>query len=197
MASYRISVEPATEPITTAEAKTHLRVDISDEDTYIDTLIVTAREFCEAYTNRVFITQTWVQNEDCWSNPVELKVNPIVSLTSLKYYNASEVQTTITDSSANFQKDFLSDVGNIYEGLTNSFPSLGATINPIEITTVCGYGAASAVPDDIKHAIKLIVSHLFENREMVSVSIGGFTQAIPMPSAVYQLLARYRIRNFG
>lgn len=197
MASYRISVQPSTEPITLVEAKSQLRVDIADEDTYINTLIVASRKICERYTNRVFITQTWIQNEDYWSNPIELKVNPIVSLTSLKYYNASEVQTTITDSSANFQKDFLSDVGNIYEGLTSSFPSLGSTINPIEIITVCGYGAASAVPDDIKHAIKLLVSHLYENREMVNVPIASMPFDIPMPSAVYALLAPYKVRNFG
>jgi uncharacterized phiE125 gp8 family phage protein len=197
MASYRISVEPATEPITTAEAKTHLRVDISDDDTYIDTLITAARKFCEEYCNRVFITQTWIQNEDYWCNPIELKVNPIVSLTSLKYYDADESQQTITDSSANFQKDFLSDVGNIYEGLTNGFPSLGETINPIEIITVCGYGAASDVPQDIKHAIKIMVSHFYENREFVNVPIASMATSIPIPQAVYSLLANYRIRNFG
>ena len=53
--SWQITVEPATEPITLVEAKAHLRVDFSDEDTYIDTLIVAARRYCEAYCNRVFI----------------------------------------------------------------------------------------------------------------------------------------------
>src|SRR5210317_847009 len=104
--SYQITVQPASEPITTAEAKTHLRVDFSDDDTYIDTLIASARKYCEQYTNRVFITQTWRQNEDNWSNPIKLKVNPIVSLTSLKYYDTNETQQTLTDLPANFQKDF-------------------------------------------------------------------------------------------
>ena len=151
--SWQITSEPATEPITLVEAKAHLRVDFADEDTYIDTLIVSARKYCEAYCNRVFITQTWRQNENEWSNPIQLKVNPVISVTSLKYIDTTESQQTITDTSANMQKDLNSDVAKIYEGLTNTFPSIGDSINPIDIITVCGYGAASDVPDDIKHAI--------------------------------------------
>jgi len=197
MASYQITVEPATEPITTAEAKAHLRVDFSDEDTYIDTLISSARGICESYCNRVFITQTWRQNEDYFSNPIKMQVNPIISLTSLKYYDADESQQTITDLPANFQKDFNSDVGKIYEGLTNAFPTIGDTVNPIEIITVCGYGAASAVPMEIKHAIKLMVSHLYENRDSVNVPIASMATQIPLPKAVRDLLAPFRIKHFG
>lgn len=197
MSSYQITVEPAEEPISTSEMKAHLRVDFSDEDTYIDTLITTARKYCESYTNRVFITQTWRQNLDCFPDVIKLKVNPVVSLTSLKYYDTNESQQTLTDSSANFQKDFLSDTATIHEGLTNAWPSIGSTINPIEIITVCGYGAASAVPADIKHAIKLMVSHLYENREMVNVVVGGLAMQIEMPNAVKNLLAPYRILTFG
>lgn len=197
MASYQITVEPATEPITTAEAKAHLRVDFSDEDTYIDTLITTARKYCESYCNRYFITQTWRQNLDTFPTVIKLKVNPVISLTSIKYYDTDEVQQTITASSDNYQLDNLADVATIHEGLVNGFPAIGSTINPIEIITVCGYGAASDVPSDIKHAIKLMVSHLYENREMVNVVVGGLAQQIEMPNVVKNLLAPYRVLTFG
>jgi len=195
--SWQITVEPATEPITTAEAKAHLRVDFSDEDTYIDTLIVSARKYCEAYCNRVFITQTWRQNENEWSNPIQLKVNPVLSVTSLKYIDTTESQQTITDTSANMQKDLNSDVAKIYEGLTNTFPSIGDSINPIEIITVCGYGAASDVPDDIKHAIKLMVSFFYENRDVVNVPLNSAASDVKVPTAVFSLLNRYRVNVFG
>lgn len=196
--SYQITVQPATEPITTAEAKTHLRVDFSDDDTYIDTLITTARKYCEQYCNRVFITQTWRQNEDSWNNPIELAVNPVISLTSLKYYDTNDAQQTLTDSSVNFQKDFNSDVAKIYEGTTNSFPSLSNdVINPIEILTVCGYGDASDVPSDIKHAIKVMLAYLYENREGVNVPVASMGTSTPLPQSVRSLLNPYRIRVFG
>jgi len=195
--SWQITVEPATEPITLVEAKAHLRVDFSDEDDYIDTLIVSARRYCEAYCNRVFITQTWRQNEDKWSDPIQLKVNPVITVTSLKYIDTNETQQTITDNTNNYQKDLNSDVAKIYDGLVNTFPAIGDSINPIEIITVCGYGAASAVPDDIKHAIKLMVSWMYENREGVNVPLNNQASDIPLPTAVKYLLTRYRINVFG
>ena len=198
MANFYISSEPASEPITTAEAKTHLRVDFSTDDTYIDTLITSARKYCEKYCNRVFITQTWIQEEDKWSYPIEIKVNPVISLTSVKYYDTNDAQQTLTDSTANFQKDFKADVAKIHEGITNDFPSISNNvINPIEITLSCGYGAASAVPADIKHAIKLMVSHLYENRETVNVPVAGIATQIEMPNSVRNLLNPYRVRHFG
>jgi len=195
--SWQITVQPATEPITLVEAKSHLRVTFADEDTYINTLITSARKYCEAYCNRVFITQTWRQNENAWAYPIKLMVNPVISLTSLKYIDTNEAQQTITDNTNNFQKDFNSDVAKIYSGLVEAFPAIGSSINPIEIITVCGYGAASDVPDDIKHAIKLMVSHLYENRDMVNVPLNNLSSDIPMPSAVPSLLNRYRINVFG
>ncbi len=198
MANLYITSEPATEPVTLAEIKSHLRVDGSDEDTYIDTLIASARKYCEAYTNRVFITQTWVQEEDLFTSPIHLKVNPVISLTSLKYYDSSDAQQTLTDASTNFQKDFSGDLAKIHEGTTNDFPAISSkVINPIEITVVCGYGAASAVPDDIKHAIKLMVAHLFENRDMVHRPVASMPFDVVMPSSVKHLLNRYRVRHFG
>ena len=195
--NYQIITEPATEPITLAEAKEHLRVDFSDEDDYITALITTARKYCEDYTNRVFITQTWRQNNDSFGRYIKLKVNPVISLTSLKYYDTTETQQTITDNSDNFQKDFNSDVASLHEGLVNAFPSVGDTINPIEIITVCGYGAAEDVPMNIKHAMKIMISHLYENREGVNVVVGGLAMQIELPNAVKHLLSPYRILTFG
>ena len=195
--SYQITVQPATEPITLEEAKEHLRVDFSEEDDYINTLIKTARKYCESYTNKYFITQTWRQNLDFFPRVIDLKVNPVISLTSLKYYDTTETQQTITDDSDNFQKDFLDDVGSIHEGLVNAFPSVGNTINPIEIITVCGYGDASDVPNDIKHAMKILISHLYENREGVNVVVGGLAMQINLPNSVKHLLSPYRILTFG
>ena len=195
--SYQITVQPTTEPVSLSEAKDHLRVDFDDEDTYIETLITTARKYCESYTNRVFITQTWRQNIDCFPRVIKLKVNPVISLTSLKYYDTTETQKTIADDPNNFQKDFNSDVASLHEGLVNAFPSVGNTINPIEIITVCGYGDASDVPDNIKHAMKIMISHLYENREGVNVVVGGLAMQIELPNAVKHLLSPFRILTFG
>lgn len=194
--SYQITSQPATEPITTAEAKTHLRVDFSTDDTYIDSIISASRKFVEQYTNRALITQTWRLNLNSFTIPFELPINPVVSVTSIKYYDVNDVQQTL--SASNYQVDILGDVAKIYEGVSVGFPAISeSVINPIEVIFVAGYGSASAVPVDIKHAIKILVSYFYENREMVNVPMQSIATDIKMPMVVNILLNQYKVRNFG
>ena len=41
--------------------------------------------------------------------------------------------------------------------------------NCVTVRFVAGYGAASAVPETVKAAIKLLVGHLYEHREAVTL----------------------------
>jgi uncharacterized phiE125 gp8 family phage protein len=50
---------PSVEPVSLAEAKLHLRVDITDDDTLITGLIISARQRAEVITRRALCTQTW------------------------------------------------------------------------------------------------------------------------------------------
>jgi uncharacterized phiE125 gp8 family phage protein len=54
------------------------------------------------------------------------------------------------------------------------------TAEPVAITYVAGYADQSAVPANIKHAIKLLVGHWFEHPE--EVSIAGWPSTLPMAS---------------
>jgi len=45
--SIRRHTAPAVEPVSLSEAKTHCRVDTSDDDAYIGSLITVAREYLE------------------------------------------------------------------------------------------------------------------------------------------------------
>ena len=56
----KLITAPAEEPVSLTEAKTHLRVDTSADDTYIARLITSARAHVEeAILHRPLITQTW------------------------------------------------------------------------------------------------------------------------------------------
>ena len=50
---------PATYPVTLAELKSHLAIDVATEDTRLTSLIAAATDLCEIFTGRSFVTQTW------------------------------------------------------------------------------------------------------------------------------------------
>jgi len=57
--STAIITEPTVEPISLQEAKDHLRIRHSDEDTDIERMITAARRHAEQFTGRAFISQRW------------------------------------------------------------------------------------------------------------------------------------------
>jgi uncharacterized phiE125 gp8 family phage protein len=61
---------PSVEPVSLAEAKAHLRVDIADDDALIAALIVTARQCAETITRRALVTQQWLLATDRFPSPM-------------------------------------------------------------------------------------------------------------------------------
>ncbi len=185
------SSAPATEPITTAEAKTHLVIDHSDDDTYVAALVAAARAYVENYTGRQLVTATWTVDYECFpsGDTIELPYPRLQSVTSVKYYDLAGTQQTFAAS-----KYVVADAapGRIRLVSGESWPqTLPSRAQAVEVIFIAGYGAASAVPDDIKHAIKLLVGHWYENRETVIVG----TSSDSVPFAVEALLNPHKIKG--
>lgn len=188
--SLTLSSGPATEPVTTAEAKTHLRVTDSNSDTYIDTLIATARLACERETNRAFITQTWVLRLDSFPDVIRLRKCPVISVSSIAYVDSNGDSQTL--SSSLYQVDTSTEPARIIPAYGQTWPTTRSQINAVTVTFTCGYGGASSVPVAIKHAIKLLISHWFEVRE--PVVMGTIVASLPM--SVQYLLDPYKFVQF-
>ena len=69
-----------------------------------------------------------------------------------------------------------------------SWPSTYAREDALRVTMVCGYGAASAVPQAIKQAALLMIGHWYANRETVAIGVS----VAELPMAVHALLSPYR-----
>lgn len=162
-----VETAPAVEPITTAEAKTHLRITHSDEDTYINTLIGAARQWCERFTWRKFINQTWKMFLDDWPSGdyIQIPFGSLGSVTHLKYYDTDGDATTW--SNTNYITDTDSALGRIVLAYDKVWPTTTLyPSNPIEVQFVCGYGDdGSSVPDPIIHAMQIMIADMYENRE--------------------------------
>ena len=183
----QLSTGPAIEPVTRAEAKTHLRVYFTDDDTYIDTLIAAARQHAEDYTQRRFINQTWTQTLPEFQDIMLLSGTPLSSVTSISYLDKDNNSQTL--STAIYDVDTTRHPGAVRRTRDQSFPATYPSWNAVVITYVAGYGAAaSAVPEAIKQAILLHVAEMYEQRQVTSER-----PMTPVAFAYEALLAPYRV----
>lgn len=202
--AYTVATAPATEPLTVAEAKAHLRLEHDGDDDLVSRILTAAREDAEAFLNQTLVSTTYDvywdnfpgQGDDARSGPgydeadryaLEVPRSPLVSVTHVKYYNAGGTLTTLTVNT-DYTVDAVSNPGRIVPAYGTSWPVARVIPNAVTARVVCGYGAAAAVPSAIKSAILLIVGALYENREEF---ITG-TIATRIPTSAESLLWKYR-----
>ncbi|MGB9826601.1 MAG: head-tail connector protein [Desulfofundulus sp.] len=146
---------PVAEPISLAEAKAHLRVDIIDDDNLITALITAAREYCEGFQNRAYITQTWQLWLDAWPEDSEIRIPrpPLQAVNSIKYYSADNAEYVLPPS--DYIVDKVGEPGRIVLAYGKSWPSI--TLRPANAVCVefkAGYGDdAGKVPQKVKDAM--------------------------------------------
>jgi uncharacterized phiE125 gp8 family phage protein len=173
------------------EAKLHLRVDHTSDDTLIQGLIWTAIDQAETITRRRLLTQTWTAYFDGWpaGDYIQLPYGQLQSVTSVKYKDSDATESTM--DSDEYIVDTYSEPGRVVLDYGESWPS--ETLypsNPVYIEFVCGYGTvASDVPMPIRSAILLILEDYYDNRGgiVVGASVGE------IPGHIMNLLWPYRL----
>ena len=201
---YNVAVvtPPATQVLTLAQAKLHLRVDGTDDDTLITTLISSAQEYAESYTNRRFITQTlqlyidnfydWTAVDNSLPNPwyqyLKVPYPPCQAIQSIQYLDTNSAWQTLSTSI--YQVDVVSEPARIYHAYNQGFPLVQQTPQSVKIMFTCGYGGASAVPASIQQAMLILIGHWYDNR-----SIYTDTRLAELPLSVDALLSRNRIMD--
>jgi uncharacterized phiE125 gp8 family phage protein len=175
-------------------AKAFCRVDTTDDDDLIGSLISAASRYVERETGLALRTQTWAAVIDRWpdgqgqgfggqwwdgvrqqpislitsTTTVEIPKRPFQSITHIKLRDAYGGLTTV-DPSVYFTE--VSDMrGRVNRVLGQIWPVvILANSGAIEITFTAGFDAApySGIPEDLKAAIKILVKHWYDNREPV------------------------------
>jgi len=163
---------PASEPITLAEAKQHLRVDTDSDDSYITALITCAREFCEDYLDRTLMTTQWQMKMDNFPQEIGVPKPPMISsgtatVVSVTYV-ANSLGGTATLSSSQYRVDRDSTPGALRPLYGGSWPSHLSDENSLTVTWWAGYGnSPEDVPRIVRHAMLMLVGTWYERRQAV------------------------------
>jgi len=182
---YKIVTQPASEPLSLEEAKDHLRVTGSEEDSLINNLITAVRNEAENYLNRVLITQVWDLYLDSFpAYSITLNKTPVQSVTSIKYYDGDN--SLQTWAATDYDIDHYSEPANIFPAFGKYFPVSSGRINSVIVRMTCGYGDSGDVPDAIKSGMLMYLTYLYDNR--------GDATTTGIPHAVWNIWNNYRIR---
>jgi uncharacterized phiE125 gp8 family phage protein len=166
--SLRRTTAPATEPITLSEAKSHIRVDTSVDDTLITGYIRTAREWVEDYIDRALVAQRLVMTLDTFPEEIELPRPPMLTIGTATAVTVTfvtgEAGGTAVLATTDYRVDRDSTPGIIRNTYAGSWPSHLIDKNSVSVSWWAGYGSAADVPQRAKTAMLMCVHELYEKR---------------------------------
>lgn len=148
----QVTSDLASEPVTATEAKLHLKIDYTDEDDLITSLIKVARQQLEKWSGLSFGAKTIKLFMASHKLSIPLPYGYIDTVTSVKASRFESGETTLTSG------DHYLLVGNTHKTLT-----MYAHYNNLEITYTTQALNAS-FSESVKAAIKAQVAFLYNNR---------------------------------
>lgn len=179
---------PASEPVTAAELRTHLRADSTElPDAEANALITDARTEIENMTGVAFITQSWRLSLDRWpaggeawwdgvretsitelynSNTfqsVMLPRFPLQSVTSVTVYDEASASTVVNVANT-FDVDTYQMPGRMTLKRGETWPVALRSNDAIQIVYVAGYTSAANVPPPMKRAVKQLAAFMYSHR---------------------------------
>jgi uncharacterized phiE125 gp8 family phage protein len=186
---------PATRIISTADAKRHCRIEHDDDDAEISSFVAAVEGHLDAQNGilgRALITQTWRLNLNGApsGNILRLAFPPVQSVTEIKYIDASGVEQTFAAS--NYRVILAGDDPFIELVNGASWPTVQNRSGALWVNFVAGYGdSASDVPADLITAAKMLLGHLYENREAVQDG-----RASSVPFSFEAMASPFRVDRF-
>jgi phage conserved hypothetical protein, phiE125 gp8 family len=151
--------------ISLEEAKLYLKVDTTDDDELISSLISVAEETVEKFTGQKLLTADFIYALDEAEETIHVPYSPLQEITKIEVV-ADDGTVSEVDSSS-YEVDTSGPMGRIKLKSGYSWPAHRGFASFI-ITGKAGYGVdASAVPAPLKTAILLTLAILYENRGQV------------------------------
>jgi len=185
----KLITPPAVEPVTADDILSKLGLqsgDVASND--LSLMVAAARSWCETYTGRAFIAQTWETRLDKFPDALMCPRPPVMYVASLKYVDTAGALQVI-DPQDYFVDEWRSP-GWVMPAYGAAWPTPRDEANAVRLQTVCGYGAAGEdVPEPIRHAIVLIVGMTLRGQSGQEASL----YPAMIPRAAKELLQPYRL----
>jgi uncharacterized phiE125 gp8 family phage protein len=182
----KVITPPTVEPVTLAEAKLHLRVDTSDEDLAITSMLKAARQDCQHVLQRTIAPTVLGLFLDEWpSGDVALPLGPVTTIDSVRYVDPT-TGTLTTWAGANYVLDDTGVDALLRPAFDVSWPRARLQFGGVQIQYQAGWANA---PESIKAWILLRLGALYRFREADSdkpASPHGFAD---------RLLDEYRVQS--
>ncbi len=177
---HAVTIAPANEPVTLALAKAQCRVEDTNEDDLIGGYVAAARAHVEAYCNTPLVSRTITVKCDSFCDFATFPLGPMASVSSVAYVDTDGATQTLAGTVYELRNDGL-DVSLVLK-YDQSWPAIQSG-SRITVTGVAGY---AAIPDDVSHAILLLIAHWYQNREAVGDGV------VILPMGIDALLCNHR-----
>lgn len=181
---------PATVVATATELRRQLfAIYDNTTDAHLEALILAATNHVETVTWRKLISQKWRLYLGEWPDgSIMLPFGAVSEITLVRWLDGDGDDHDLVDGT-----DYLSAVVGPEPAVMplDSWPSGDLfDLDSIRVEFIAGFGDASAVPAAIKHAILMLASHWYENRE--TVITGTTVRNVPM--AFDALISPWKLR---
>lgn len=153
------------EPVTLSELKSNARIEHSEQDALLGTYLSAARQWAEKYCGQRFAKVEVTESREAFpcDRLLELYVKPMLTLTSVKYYDADSVLQTL--SASEYVSDATGGTGLVQLKSGHSWPDTEDRIGAVEVKYYAGPATVDDVPTLAKQAIILMATFWVENPE--------------------------------
>lgn len=198
-------ITPSALAVSVDEAKEYGRIDGSDEDGVVESLVRVSQDLVEDYTGRAAGLATYQWSAEAWPSwqvdnyyrfpafvrpkrrEIVLGRSPLVSVESFKYINPEGQLVTIDPSS--YSVDTFNLPGRVVLKVEFSLPDLDTTSNRPDVVAIeFKAGVSNSI---LNQAIKMMFVNLYENRSPVVTG----TIATELPMSIKHLLRSQRVET--
>ncbi len=185
-------VAPTADPVSIYDVKSSARIDVDDEDILIDEIIGRATKAVEEMSGRYLMAQTWdfklygLTGDE----KVRLPGAPVQSIDSISYQDENDATQTLTVGDFYIFSD--DDCAYVQPKGGTQWPNTYDRPDALTISYVAGYSDKYDVPEELRQAIILLATHMYEYRAPVMEK-----KSYEMPYAVESLVGLQRRGWFG